>query len=528
MKIKLTFFLIALILFSCASKKDKEQNTVQRPNILFCIADDASFPYMGAYGVSWVKTPAFDKVANNGLLFTNAYTPNAKCAPSRACVLTGRNSWQLEEAGNHVGNFPAKFKTYVEELEDNGYNVGYTGKGWAPGNPGKINGVRRELTGKYYNDSLVEKKLTKGIAKSNYASNFDAFLADVDNDKPWCFWYGGREPHRIYEYGSGIKKGGKTLDMIDEVPGFWPDNDTIRTDMLDYAYEVEYFDNHLQRMLDKLEATGQLENTIIVVTSDNGMPFPRAKAQEYEISNHMPFAIMWPKGIKNPGRVIEEYVSFIDLAPTFLEAAGISKDSIQMESLTGQSLFPLFEEKKLHTEEDNYVLIGRERHDYGRPNNQGYPIRGIVRDSMLYLHNFKPELWPAGNPETGYLDCDGSPTKTFILNKRRENGESEYWELSFGKRGTEELFNLKTDMYCLDNLADNEVYASIKESLKAKLFEELEKQNDPRIMGNGDVFDNYPFYSEKVWNFYEKYMSGERDFNLSWVNESDFEEEKLD
>ena len=101
---------------------------VTKPNILFCIMDDASM-HMGAYGYKWVNTPAFDKVAENGLLFTNGYTPNAKCAPSRSAVLTGRNSWQLEEAANHVLNFPAKFKTFPEVLRENGYVTALTGKG---------------------------------------------------------------------------------------------------------------------------------------------------------------------------------------------------------------------------------------------------------------------------------------------------------------------------------------------------------------------------------------------------------------
>ncbi|MCG6188616.1 sulfatase family protein [Maribellus maritimus] len=517
MKLNIAFLIILLGLTS-----GKEEKPQARPNILFCIADDASFPYMGAYGCSWVKTPAFDKVASSGVLFTNAYTPNAKCAPSRACILTGRNSWQLEEAGNHVGNFPKKFTSYVEELKDHGYFVGYTGKSWEPGNPGTINGKRRELTGRAYNQVKKEKP-TRWISATDYSTNFDHFLNDVPDGRPWCFWYGGREPHRRYEFGSGIKKGGKTLDMIDEVPGFWPDNDTVRTDMLDYAFEVEYFDSQLLQILNKLEETGQLENTVVVVTSDNGMPFPRCKAQEYEMSNHMPFAIMWPDGIKNPGRVSDEYVSFIDISPTFLEVAGVSESERGMQKITGRSLLPILKDNKLSQGGENFVLIGRERHDFGRPNNQGYPIRGIIEDEMLYLYNFKTELWPAGNPETGYLDCDGSPTKTFILNERRENGQSKYWQLAFGKRQQEELYNLKEDPYCLDNLCNVVDFEQVKEKLKNKLFEQLKNQEDPRMFGNGDVFDNYPFQSDKFWNFYEKYMNGDRSVNTGWVNVTDFE-----
>ena len=92
-----------------------------RPNILIAIADDQSFPFAGAYGCDWVHTPAFDRVASEGILFTNCYTPNAKSAPSRACLLTGRYSWQLEEAGNHIGYWPeTKYPTFCEVLSRNG------------------------------------------------------------------------------------------------------------------------------------------------------------------------------------------------------------------------------------------------------------------------------------------------------------------------------------------------------------------------------------------------------------------------
>src|SRR5450759_4474788 len=132
-------------------KPVKEISSSKRPNIIFCIADDASYQHFSAYGCKWISTPGFDRVAKNGIIFTNAYTPNAKSAPSRACILTGRNSWQLEEAGNHISNFPAKFKTFMEALRGNGYFVGYTAKGWEPGNPGVIDGKARELTGIGFN-----------------------------------------------------------------------------------------------------------------------------------------------------------------------------------------------------------------------------------------------------------------------------------------------------------------------------------------------------------------------------------------
>jgi arylsulfatase A-like enzyme len=103
-----------------------------RPNILFAIADDWGL-HAGVYGTPWVKTPSFDRIAREGLLFRNAYTPMAKCAPSRAIVLTGRHLWQNEEAGNHMAVFPSKLKSWPEVLLEKGWHMGITGKGWGPG-----------------------------------------------------------------------------------------------------------------------------------------------------------------------------------------------------------------------------------------------------------------------------------------------------------------------------------------------------------------------------------------------------------
>jgi N-sulfoglucosamine sulfohydrolase len=130
----------------------------------------------------------------------------------------------------------------------------------------------------------------------------------------------------------------------------------------------------------------------------------------------------------------------------------------------------------------DFILIGKERHDLGRPDDKGYPIRGIVTDEYLYLVNYYPERWPAGNPETGYMNCDGSPTKTWILNDRRANGESWYWDMNFGKRPSEELYDLNSDPLCLVNLADDPSYRQKKNELLDKMTSELKAQGDPESL----------------------------------------------
>ena len=535
---KLLIAVCGIVFFGCGQKVSNKE---KQPNILFCIADDATWKHMSAYGSKWVNTPTFDRVANQGILFNNAYTPNAKCAPSRATILTGRNSWQLEEAGNHLPFFPVKFKTYAEALSEKGFAVGYTGKGWAPGIAKTAEGENRDLLVNGYNDKKIDR-LTTGISPVDYVANFNQFLTERDSNEPFCFWYGGYEPHRAYEYGSGIRLGNKKLSQIEEVFSYWPNVDSVKTDMLDYAFELEYFDTQLGKMLEILEAQGELDNTIVVVTSDNGMPFPRIKGQNYEHSNHLPLAIMWPNGINEPGRVVDDYISFIDFAATFIDVAGYKAEELGMQPIEGQSLRDIFESSKdeVKGEDRDYVLLGKERHDIGRPDNQGYPIRGIRKDNFLYLKNYKTDRWPAGNPETGYTNTDGSPTKSYILNMRRNsvealswhlnvetknNVDTLSWHLNFGKRPEEELFNVAKDEDCMVNLANNPEYAEVKEDLKQLMEAELKKQGDPRMFGNGDVFDNYTPSAGSM--FYEKYFAGEK-VNYGWINDSDFESEPLD
>jgi len=515
---------------SSESGKAEDKNLKnKRPNILFCIADDATYLHFSKYGCKWVHTPSFDRVANNGILFSNAYTPNAKSAPSRACLLTGLNSWQLEEAGNHIGYWPEnKYITFMEALSKQDYFVGFTGKPWAPGNMRTINGKPRELNGKAFQSRKLVPP-TKEISSTDYSLNFEDFLKELPTGKPWCFWYGGHEPHRAYEFKAGVNKGGKTLTEIGKVPDFWPDNDSIRNDMLDYAYEIEYFDNQLGKLIQKLEFNGELENTIIVVTADNGMPFPRSKGIEYEYSNHIPLAIMWPKGIKNPGRTDSSYISFIDIAPTFIEAAGLKPEITGMSPMQGKSIVDIFSDTlKL---DRSYILLGQERHDVGRPHNQGYPVRSIIQDGFLYIYNFKPDLWPMGNPETGYLNTDGSPTKSVILNMRRSGVDKSFWKLNFGKHPQEEMYQISVDKDCLINLSENKQYLLTKDKLKKKLFSELVKQKDPRVLGNGDIFDHYQLFEEPYRDFYERFSNGEQhiaDGTYMWVNKSDYETEEID
>lgn len=481
------------LLFSSSAKNTNEKKSPERPNILFLISDDQSWLHTSIAGDAVVKTPGFDHIAEQGILFNNAFCSAPSCTPSRGSILTGQEMWRLEEGGLLFGGLPDKFPLFTKELEKAGYKIGYTGKTYWPANL-ESTGYWREPLGKNY--SNFEEVAPEGIPGTDYSKNFIEFLQENKEAKPFFFWVGFYEPHRRYKQGIG-KESGLDPDSV-EVPKFLPDNSIVREDILDYYYEIQWFDKHLQRMLKILEKTGQLENTIIVVTSDNGMPFPHAKANLYEYGTHIPLAICWSKNIKS-GRKVDDLVSLSDLAPTFLEIAGIKP----LLGMTGISLMNIFQSKKSGQIDPkrNKVVTAIERHTWSRPGGKAYPMRAIRTHEWLYIYNFEPDRWPAGNPPpfkpiffNHYGDIDDSPTFKYMFNNQKKNPDVAHtMDLAVAKRPHEELYNIIIDPDCINNLAQHSSYQKIRNELQIRLFDYLKKTEDPR-MSNKAPWDDYPFY----------------------------------
>lgn len=479
-----------------------------RPNILFAISDDQSFPHASAYGGQSIFTPAFDRVAREGVLFTSAVTASPGCSPSRASILTGRYPWQNEHAGTHASLFSSKFATYPRLLAKAGYHVGLTGKGWGPGNF-KDGGFTQNPAGPSY--SVTSPQTPDGIRATDYAASFSKFLAEREDDQPFCFWYGASEPHRSFGKGIGLAHGGQPDDV--EVPAFLPDTPEVRSDLLDYEYEIEWFDTHLGRMLAELEKLGELDNTIVVVTSDNGMAFPRAKANCYEYGIHMPLAIRWPAKVPG-GRIVDDMVSLTDLMPTYLEACGVEHPG--EFPMAGRSLLPL-----LTSNQQGFVdptrtaaYSARERHSSSRWNNLAYPQRCIRTHQYLYIRNFRPERWPAGTPQkigsnnypqqgdtelgrmhAAYHDIDACPTMTLLTEGADDPVLGKFLQLAVARRPAEELFDIRSDPACLNNLTDSATHAEVKAELSKRLEDFLKQSRDPRILDGGEIFESYKRYS---------------------------------
>ena len=475
----------------------------KKPNILFIIFDDWNgSTHAGAYGCTWIKTPNFDRVSKEGVLFKSAFTSNPKCSPCRASILTGRNTWQLKEAVSHGGYFPSGFETYPDLLEAAGYNVGLTGKGWGPGDFKTVAKRTRNPAGPSFDDAK-QTPIAKGMGNIDYPANFEAFLKQRDAAKPFCFWMGFHEPHRPYELGSGARLGKKIEDV--KVPAFLPDTEIVRNDLLDYSVEVEWGDAQIGRALKALDEAGVAQDTLVVITSDHGMPFPYVKGQIHEDAFHLPLAMRWPAAIK-PGRVVEDLVNMRDLAPTYLELAGL-KPHPQM---TGKSLANILKsDKSGWIENRDVMLAGKERHDIGRVHDWGYPVRAIRTKDFLYVHNFMPDRWPAGDPETDFGNCDPGPTKEVI---KVLGGY--YYDLCFGKRQADELYRLSDDPECVKNLANDLAFKDVMEDLRYRMMGLLKEEEDPRALGHFEVFDTYQYQGGRTKG-YETWLKAQEATKLA-------------
>ena len=453
---------------AAAALSQRLQGAASRPNILFAISDDQSFAHTGASGDSVVRTPVFDRIAAEGVRFAHAFCSSPSCTPSRGAILTGQDCYRLEEGVNLWSSLPAKFATYPDLLEAAGYHVGYTRKGWAPGSV-EAGGRSRNPAGPRY-------------------ANFRAFHESVPDGTPFCFWFGSQDPHRAYQKGSGLESGLRLDDV--RVPEFLPDVPEVRSDILDYYFEIARFDRELGEILSLLEEHDQLANTIVIVTSDNGMPFPRAKADLYDYGSRVPLAVRWPERIP-AGRVASDFVSLVDVAPTILEAAGLAL----LPEMTGRSILDLLtseDEGRIDSSRD-HVILARERHTPWRAGRVGYPMRAIRTDQFLYIRNLEPDRWPAGDPPI-FGEVDPSPTKDAMRALEAAPGSERYFHAAFSKRPAEELYDMSLGSSQMSNVAGEAAHAETQRSLASRLDQRLLATADPRALGHPPTWESDPHY----------------------------------
>jgi N-sulfoglucosamine sulfohydrolase len=450
---------------------NQDQQKPKRPNILFCLADDWGWPHAGAYGDQVVQTPAFDRLAEEGVVFTRAFISSPSCTPCRNSLLTGQQFYRLEAGANLWSTLDVEYPNFMTLLKESGYETGHWRKAWGPGN--------------YKKGGYAEHPCGPN-------SSFSDFMENRDVGQPFCFWFGTSDPHRGYAKGSGVESG---IDLSKvQVPSFFPDTAEVRSDIADYYFEVQRWDRDVMSALQLLEEKGELENTIVVMTGDHGMPFPRCKGNLYDWGARVPLAIRWGNKI-TPNRKVTNLVSFTDLAPTFLEAAGIEVP----QQMSGESVLSVLLAKSQGrvNADRSFVVFGRERHTPAqkKPSAQGYPARAIRTDDWLLILNLEPERWPAGVPEGSthpmgsFSDCDNGPTKSVIMSMKNDDA----YRLCFAKRPAVELYDCKKDPDQIVNLAKDPAHAATVEMLQNQLIEYLVKTQDPRFTDLPVRFEEYPY-----------------------------------
>jgi len=517
--------------------------TTRKPNIVFAFADDwgryasAYAPHTSAPNLcELIRTPNFDRVADEGVLFRNALVPAPSCTPCRSSLLSGQYFWQTGLGAILMGAvWDESIPTFPLELEACGdYFIGHTYKVWSPGQTmnapmggRRTNFNRAGLNFNQFSHWVTEHAPDLGVdaAKNTLfeetRENFRGFLTARPNDKPFCYWWGPTNTHRTWERGSGQALWGIDPDHLHgRMPAFLPDVHEVREDAADYLGECMAVDGGLGVLLEELEAIGELDNTLLVVSGDHGIPgMPRAKCNLYDIGCEVALSARW-LGHISPGRVVDDFVNLMDLAPTFCEVGEIEIPS----SMAGNSLLALLTAEKsgqIDASRD-FVVTGRERHvAHAREGFLPYPQRSLREKDLIYIVNFEPDRWPTGDPKgigergvatpdyealaydtmVAFRDLDASPTKAWMIHHREEDDVEPLYQLAFGKRPREELYDLARDPDYMTNVADDPEYADVKRRMEKRLLAILHEQNDPRLMEQPCRFEYEPYAGpiDKAW-----------------------------
>lgn len=491
-----------------------------QPHIVLAFADD-----MGRYASAYreagrpttndlIHTPHMDRIAQEGVLFWNAFVSAPSCTPSRAALLSGRHFFRNGSASQLHSPWTPGFAdpadqvvTYVHRLRDAGYAIGFSYKlhvdaRWMGGRAN-----RHQAAGAQFNafSNLVmvaeDRDAARAALLQEVRTNFIAFLDSVVDGQPIYYSFHPTNPHRPWAAGSGKALWGIDPDALQgAMPGFLPDVPEIRQDFADYLGECMAFDASVGVLMAVLEERGMSEDTLFVVTGDHGAPgFPRGKCNLYDFGTQVPLMVRWPSQIPTGDdattRVIRQPVSLIDLGPTFAEAAGTRMP----DDVDGTSVLSMLTTTDETVSHPDAVYLGRETHvNEARPGGLPYPCRAIRTAEYLLVINFKPDRWPVAPLPLGLegrVDFDQGPTRQYFVARAQtiDDELAESWRLGFERRPAIELYDVRNDPDQMRNLAGQPEYATQQAILYERLMGELTRAGDPRVVGAGDGFDRPPY-----------------------------------
>ncbi len=435
MKHPVFIILITFVLFnSCNNTSKKEESKL--PNFIVFIADDAAWNDCGPYGNTVIKTPNINKLAEDGMVFDNAFLTASSCSPSRCSILTGRYPHSTGAPELHMP-LPDDQVLFAGELQKAGYYNVVAGK-YHIGQP------RAEF------DSIY------GGGPSG-CENWIKAMENRPKNKPFFMWLAAMDPHRPYQSGI-IPEPHDPAKVI--VPPYLPDTDSTRKDLALYYDEISRLDSYLGKVMQLLKEQGVDENTLVIYMTDNGRPFPRAKTRLYDSGIKTPFIVRWPDKVKKART--SALISSIDIAPTLCELAGLNSSA----TFQGLSFVPVLLDPSAKIRD--YIAGEHNWHDY-----QAFE-RAIRNEKFLYIRNSFPEL-NASPP----ADAVGSLTYQKMINMYKAGKlNEEQLDCFIAPRQEEELYDVVNDPYQFDNLAGDPDYEDNLSKMRSKLDEWIIQYSD--------------------------------------------------
>jgi len=410
-----------------------------KPNFLFIIADDCTFRDLGCYG-GQAHTPNIDRLATQGMRFTNCFQAAPMCSPTRHNIYTGLYPVKSGAYPNHTFVKPGT-RSVVHYLKPLGYRLALSGK-------------------KHINPREAFPFEYSGKGNNPDFEAIDGFLADCKRQgKPFCLFACSNEPHTPWNKGDSSRYEAAKLKL----PPYFVDTPETRQNMVKYLAEITYFDWQVGRCLELLEAHGLAQNTLVMVVTEQGSSFPFGKWTCYDTGLQSALVARWPGRIK-PGSVCDALVEYVDVLPTYIEAAGREVPA----ELDGKSLLPvLLGKTKTHKE---YVF--GEMTTRGINNGSDYfGIRSIRSARYKYIWNFTPEV-----------RFRNAATKSSIFESWRQKAQTDPDAAEkvrrYEYRPGEELYDIQADPYEWHNLADKPEYAKVKAELRRRLLEWMEANGD--------------------------------------------------
>jgi uncharacterized sulfatase len=407
-------------------------HAADKPNLVFIIADDCTYSDIGCYG-GQAHTPNIDKLATEGMRFTRCFQTATMCSPTRHSIYTGQYPVKTGAYPNHTF-VRDDVKSVVQYLKPLGYRVAQSGKTHV--SPKSV---------------FSWESLNQNGGKSPDFKLIDGFLSERQDDStPFCLLVCSNQPHTPWNKGDASKYPPAKIKL----PPIYVDTPETRQGMSRYLAEITYYDGEVGRTLDLLDKHQLTDNTLVIVVSEQGNSLPFAKWTCYDRGLQSAFIARWPGKIKTDS-VNPAMIEFVDILPTFIEAAG----GTPVPEIDGRSLIPIFAGKETHKDEVFGLMTTRGINN----GSDHFGIRSVRSDRYKLIWNFTPEI------EFRNACTHSKEFRSWEEEATKGSEKAQRLVKRYKFRPEIELYDLEKDPEEQHNLADDPELAEVRKQLRSKL-----------------------------------------------------------